>query len=240
VRLVVYPAIAGVLFIVTLLSAVVIKEVRAIPRRLDINEETVFDSRLGHYDVRLKERKYIPIEVDQDGVPVVIMEGQKHHHPVRITQFALGAYEHFLETGDHAAKASFLKSATWLRNNLRKHGDFYYWEYTFRSYGHPGGEKVPWFSAMAQGQGASVLLRAFLTTGEKSYLEKARDAIEPTLHDLSVGGISVVRGSDYVFPQEYVTTRGPTQATLFDHGRRDVSDVFTKVRSRSIQHVSSD
>jgi hypothetical protein len=93
-----------------------------------------------------------------------------------------------------------------LRDNLAKRNGFFYWEYTFEIE-YPGGlHKNPWFSAMAQGQGVSVLLRAFCETRQQEYLSAAQKAIEPIFHDLSEGGISVVKQDDYIFPQEYPTS----------------------------------
>ena len=140
---------------------------------------------------------------DREGIPLDVVGGRQHYHPVQISQFALGAHEHYIDTADATARASFLKIARWLSQSLVKRGNYSYWEYTVENPSHPGGLGVPWVSAMAQGQGASVLVRAFRDTGDETYLRKAREAITPIFYDLSVGGVSVVRGSDYIFPQEY-------------------------------------
>jgi len=161
---------------------------------------------LGYYlDFSEQKYTYAKYTFDEKGIPLFIISAGSYYHPVLISQFALGAYEHYLKTNDTIAKEKFLACADWLKENLKQRENFYYWEYKFKDL-HPGHiVEVPWVSAMAQGTGVSVLVRAFSTTGEITYLETAKKAIIPIFHDLSVGGVSVVKGENYIFPQEYPT-----------------------------------
>jgi heparosan-N-sulfate-glucuronate 5-epimerase len=163
---------------------------------------------LGHYYIKLGDRKYAKKEqmvFDKTGIPLFNTAGQQYYHSVYISQFALGAYEYHLDHKASTAREDFLRCASWLKHTLKRQRDFYYWEYTVRNPYHPGLGEPPYFSAMAQGQGASVLLRAFAETGEDAYLQAAKAAIRPICFDLSAGGVSVVQGEDYIFPQEFVT-----------------------------------
>jgi len=186
--------------------ALVAYESLPVPKERGLNlQELRSGPMLGPYYVKL-ERKYLQSGnvFDKNGVLVSEIQGAYHYQPVAISQFALGAYEHYLERGDMEARTAFLRCADWLRGNLKKKGVFHYWEYTFENSFAPNGlYRVPWFSGMAQGQGASVLLRAFSETEDPGYLRAAEKAIAPLFHDFSEGGASVVRGDDYVFPQEY-------------------------------------
>lgn len=194
--------LATFVFLILITALVLCIEIKRIQKPWVLNEEFYLqNSSLGRYFIDLS-RKYLrgPI-LDRDGVP--LCEG--YYHPVYISQYALGAFDYYLTTGNKEAKKAFLTCAAWLRDNLVKHNGFFYWEYTFEN-DFPGGlYKNPWFSAMAQGQGVSVLLRAFCETRQQEYLSAAQKAIEPIFHDLSEGGISVVKQDDYVFPQEYPT-----------------------------------
>ncbi|NVM20300.1 MAG: hypothetical protein HWN68_00785 [Desulfobacterales bacterium] len=194
--------------IVCFASIILYKEISYIPSPILIPDGMEIQSNvLGHYYRDYSQRysniskKYI---FDRNGVPTYHLKGNCYYHPVRISQYALGAFEYFLDTGNNDAKNAFLTCAEWLTNNLRKHGKFFYWEYRF------GHTDVPWFSAMAQGQGASVLLRAFSETHDKKYLHSARKAIEPIAHDISQGGVSVLKENTYLFPQEY-STNSPSE-----------------------------
>jgi heparosan-N-sulfate-glucuronate 5-epimerase len=164
---------------------------------------------ISGYYIDLSQRKFLHVDYtfDDNGIPLFTTGGSTYYHPEIISDFALGAYEHYLKTKDETAKEKFLLCADWLKDNLTRRGNFYYWEYhTLKGPWFPGQvEGLPWVSAIAQGSGASVLVRAFSLTGKASYLEMARNAIIPIFYDLSVGGVSVVKGENYIFPQEYPT-----------------------------------
>jgi heparosan-N-sulfate-glucuronate 5-epimerase len=142
-------------------------------------------------DVKYTGAKYT---FDGNGIPLYTNDNGNYCHTVLISQFALGAYEHYLKTRDTTAKEQFFVCADWLRDNLKLRGNFYYWEDTL---------PLPSVSAMSQGEGASVLIRAFSATGEATYLETAKEAIIPIFYDLSEGGVSIVKGENYIFPQEW-------------------------------------
>jgi len=202
-------ALGFFLSIIAFVFLALYKEITYQPYPTEISQGiNLEDANLGQYYIDFTEAKYLGKKVysDQNGVPLYQINEKNHYHPVYISQYALGAYEYYLKTGDKIAKDNFLSCADWLRDNLKKYGDFFYWEYTFENTSFPGGlNKVPWFSAMAQGEGSSVLLRAFCETNNEEYLKSARKAIEPIFHDLSEGGISVVKKDKFIFPQEYPT-----------------------------------
>jgi hypothetical protein len=165
-----------------------------------------------HYYIDFSKMKYLDINqhstvsFDREGIPKYYISSKEHYHPVYICQYALGAFEHYLKTGDKKARAIFLQCASWLKDNLRQHKGFFYWEYNYEMKEYSGAlDKIPWFSAMAQGEGVSVLVRAFLETKQKDYLLAAEKAIEPIFHDLRDGGVSVIKNDDYFFPQEFPT-----------------------------------
>jgi heparosan-N-sulfate-glucuronate 5-epimerase len=169
-----------------------------------------------HYYIDFSKMKYLDVNshsmvsFDSEGIPKYYINSKGHYLPVYICQYALGAFEHYLNTGDKKARAIFLQCASWLKDNLRQHNGFFYWEYNYENEfyesEYPGAlDKVPWFSAMAQGEGVSVLIRAYLETGQDNYLLAAEKAVEPLFHDLLDGGVSVVKNDSYFFPQEIRT-----------------------------------
>jgi hypothetical protein len=198
--------LATFVFLFLIIALVLCIEIKRIPKPWALNEEFHLpNSSLGRYYIDFTERKYFygAIHLDRDGVPL----WKGYYHPVYISQYALGAFDYYFNTENKEAKKAFLTCAAWLRDNLAKRNGFFYWEYPFENTEYPGGlHKNPWFSAMAQGEGVSVLLRAFCETRQQEYLSAAQRAIEPIFHDLSDGGISVVKQDDYIFPQEYPTS----------------------------------
>jgi heparosan-N-sulfate-glucuronate 5-epimerase len=199
-------------FIVLLMSCcllvlfILFEEISAIPRLQEATMRiNLKDPFLNGYCITYMNKYPAKRTIfDGNGIPLIVRDGKVFYNPVKISQFALGAYFFYLRTGNDQARQSFLKCAKWLEANLKKYGKFYYWGYYFEI-DYPGIKSMPYFSAMAQGQGASVLLRAYVETNDKSYLHAAQKAIQPIFHDMSAGGISVIRNNNYVFPQELST-----------------------------------
>lgn len=106
------------------------------------------------------------------------------YNPTTIAQWAMNNYEYWLHTGDERAKAEFLSHARWLRDRgMDSRGRFpYRWNYPGR------GLRSPWYSAMAQGIGMSVLVRAYTQTGEQSFLTAAQRALGPMTVKTTSGG----------------------------------------------------
>src|SRR5690606_6368149 len=79
----------------------------------------------------------------------------------------------------------------------------YHCDFTFAD----GILKSPWVSALAQGQGISVLTRAHQLTGERRYLDRARQALAPLLVPLSEGGVRSRIDGRWDFLEEYPLPR---------------------------------
>jgi len=62
----------------------------------------------------------------------------------------------------------------------------------------------PWLSAMAQGQGASLLVRLYGATGEEEFADAAGRALRPLRVPVAAGGTQAQLG-DGPFPEEYPT-----------------------------------
>jgi hypothetical protein len=73
-----------------------------------------------------------------------------------------------------------------------------------RPYPHTYPLEPPWVSAMAQGEGASLLVRVHAATGEERYAEAARRALRPMRVPSADGGASALL-EGRPFPEEYPT-----------------------------------
>lgn len=191
------------------ISFILYKEISYIPPPYEVNQKiNLYAPVLGYYYIDFSFKYLVESKgyiFDRNGIPLYQEDGKYYYFPVLISQLALGAYDYYLNTKDINAKNIFLKCADWLYNTLRKHGNFFYWE-NESGLDYPGAlHKSQWFSAMAQGEGASVLLRAFSETKKEEYLQAAKKAITPIFYELSEGGISIVKGNNYIFPQEFPT-----------------------------------
>jgi len=158
------------------------------------------DAIKGYYnDLRLKA--YWKGERDEEGIPIsVTSQGRKPYFPVTITQFALGHYDLWLETGDQRHLEEFLKAADWLLSSQDEQGG---WDV----FGQLSMDVISPYSAMAQGQAISVLLRAFLETKNEKYLTSTERALELMLLPVQKGGTARYVGKDLFL--EEVVTRDP-------------------------------
>lgn len=137
--------------------------------------------------------------------PLPLLAGTERPLHVGATQWGLGCYERYLagegEAWLHAVcDCADELIATQEQDGLLKGG----WLHG-RPLAHTFPLNPPWLSGMAQGEGASLLVRLFLKTGVERYAEAARRALLPLALDVADGGVrALLRGRS--FPEEYPTT----------------------------------
>jgi hypothetical protein len=124
---------------------------------------------------------------------------------VKVAQWGLGSYERFLagegeDRLDWAIQAGRHLVETQERAGPHEGG----WEFLV-PYAHTFDVRPPWISAMAQGEGASLLVRLHHETGDDSFAEAALRAVKPLSSEPRVGGVVAPLGEG-AFPQEYPTT----------------------------------
>ncbi|WP_081614396.1 D-glucuronyl C5-epimerase family protein [Novipirellula maiorica] len=153
-----------------------------------------------HIDMREKARPYKG--PSKDGFPLRNQNNEGLQLlPVTITQMALGHYDCWLEDQDPERKETIRRCADWL---VQQHGPcpnkMNGWSYQF-DHGRLS-IKAPFISAMGQGQGISVLVRAHKIFGDDRYLETAKVALEPFYYPVDQGGVTAYT-SDGVAFEEY-------------------------------------
>lgn len=136
-------------------------------------------------------------ESDTDGIPVnVLSNGKTVYFPITIAQMALGIYDLWLERKDSIQMLRFLKLAEWLKTNQDSSGGWINpWNYT-----RPGA--LTNYSAMAQGEGISVLARAFIQTGDSSFTEAAGKAYSNMMRAVENGGCTYYTDGE-IYLEEY-------------------------------------
>jgi hypothetical protein len=140
---------------------------------------------LGYYN-DLSGKVWWNGPVDEAGVPLNwASDGQPVHFPITILQKALAHWDTWLGIGGDAPehRAAFLQLARWALNSQDESGGWETWTTL-------GLESATPYSAMTQGEGISVLVRAFSATGEQAYLEGARQALPLLITPLEKGGTS--------------------------------------------------
>ena len=142
-----------------------------------------FESIRGYYNnmtekITLDKERYYSEEV----ITVKDEKNVDYYFPIAVFQYGLGAYDLFLLGKDkELMHKKFFAQLEWAFENQNENGSWKNFEHAF--------PKSP-YSAMAQGEGCSILIRGYVDTGNKKYLDAARKALDFMLVSLEDGGTS--------------------------------------------------
>ena len=137
----------------------------------------------GYYNNMKEKVSYMPHLVDSDEMPVLHTEsGEVFYFPVAIFQFSFGLLDFYYETGEEKYLKKFRQCAEWAICNQMENGAWDNFSYIYNN--NP-------YGAMAQGEGASFLLRAYKLFDDKKYLNAAEKAIRFMLTDVKDGGCTL-------------------------------------------------
>jgi hypothetical protein len=161
---------------------------------------------LGEYYMPFLAKADYPGQYDQNGIPLLDYRGKLglQYNPIAIAQYGLGNYNLFRRAGDLERRGKFLRVADWLVANLEQNPfGLWVWNHHFDwEYRTP--LKAPWYSGLAQGQGISVLVRAYQETQEVIYLDAAGRAFAPFLKTVDQGGVVCSDGDGRTWFEEYI------------------------------------
>jgi peptidoglycan/xylan/chitin deacetylase (PgdA/CDA1 family) len=125
--------------------------------------------------------------------------GQQMH--VATAQWGLGAFERYLANEGEEWRAAAIGAGDYLLDNQEPDGSWFHGMAMPHSYLL----EPPWISGMAQGEGASLLVRLHEETGEERYADGALRALEVLRKPVRDGGARAVLGGGPFF-EEYPTT----------------------------------
>ncbi len=119
---------------------------------------------------------------------------------VNVAQYGLGCYERWLAEEGEVWLHGALDTGRYLLARQEQDGSWLHHE----AFEHTLPLAAPWRCAMAQGEGASLLVRLYLETGESSFAEAALMALLP-LSRRSDGGGVCARLNGAPWPEEFPT-----------------------------------
>jgi heparosan-N-sulfate-glucuronate 5-epimerase len=172
-----------------------------------INPRASF-SELGEYYMPFAEKADYPGHHDPSGIPMLNYHGRigLQHNPIAIAQWGLGNYNIHRQASNSSRQEKFLKAADWLCNRLEPNSrGFAVWNHNF-DWEYRTTLKPPWYSALAQGQGISLLVRAYRETRSANYLEVATRAFQSFLASTDEGGVSFTDNHGDLWFEEYIVS----------------------------------
>jgi heparosan-N-sulfate-glucuronate 5-epimerase len=162
--------------------------------------------RLGEYYMVFAEKARYAGYFDEAGIPMLDYRGRigRQYNPIAIAQYGLAHYNAFCRTRNPASWDKVLHVAEWLTAHLENnpHGvalwnHHFDWEYreTLRA---------PWYSALAQGQGISLLVRAHQFANDGKYADAAERAFAAFLRSMEEGGVTFTDEKGDLWLEEYL------------------------------------
>ena len=197
--------------------------------------------KLGEYYMLFAEKADYPGAYDSDGIPLLDYHGSigPQYNPIAIAQYGLGNYNLFRQGGDVARKKKFFLTADWLCAHLEQNpqglavwNHHFDWEYRDML-------KAPWYSALAQGQGISVLVRAYKESEDERYLEAAKRALASFFHPTDAGGVAFTDDHGDLWFEEYLVSPPTHILNGFVWAAWGVYDYFLATNDRSAQELFS-
>ena len=156
----------------------------------------------GYFNSMTEKVLKEPYLVNSEELPMNHSETGDVVFPVTIFQYGLGLYDLFLENDDVRYMDKFMQLANWAINNQATNGA---WD----NFGFFQSEAP--YGSMCQGEGASLLVRAYHYTKNGIYLDAAQKAIDFMLLPRSEGGTSDYTGGEltlYEFTNRPIVLNG--------------------------------
>jgi heparosan-N-sulfate-glucuronate 5-epimerase len=206
---------------------------------------------LGEYYMLFAEKADYAGTRDSSGVPMLDYRGNigPRYNPIAIAQYGLGNYNLFRQSNDPDRRNKFLLAAEWLCSHLEtnSHG-LAVWNHHF-DWEYRDALKSPWYSALAQGQGISVLVRAHQMRGEREsggkdsgdshYLDAAQRALASFYQPTDAGGVAFTDNRGDLWFEEYIVSPPTHILNGFIWAAWGVYDYFLLTKDTSARELFS-
>ena len=158
----------------------------------DMGKCFAVDSIKGYYNNLTEKVTKLPDLLDNKKLPLLNIGQKEVEMPVAIFQYGLGSYDLYLQTGDKRYREKFIVTVDWAIENQDEKGRWntFFYVYPDSPYG-----------AMSQGEGASLLLRAYILSGDEKYLKAAKKALDYMLTPVEKGGTTFYQNDDIIFAE---------------------------------------
>jgi len=197
-------------------------------------------SNLGQYYMKFSYKAHYNGDFDKKGIPMLNYHGDigLQYNPIAISQWGLGNYNIYKEKKNNTENyKKFINSADWLVNNLDKNfNNVYVWNHTF-DWTYKQTLINPWYSGLAQGQGLSVLVRAYDETNDKKYMEAMHRVIDSFFCSTDNGGITFTDSDKDIWLEEYIVNPPTHILNGFIWGIWGVYDYWLLTSDKKIKNL---
>jgi heparosan-N-sulfate-glucuronate 5-epimerase len=196
---------------------------------------------LGEYYMLFAKKANYAGAHDSAGIPQLDYRGKigRQYNPIAIAQYGLGNYNFFRRSGSAECRDKFLQVADWLVLHLEKNSQGlavwnHHFDWEYRNTLH-----APWYSALAQGQGISVLVRAhqLARKDDSRYLSAAQQALASFFKPLAEGGVTFTDEQGDLWFEEYIVSPPTHILNGFIWAAWGVYDYFLATRDQSAQEL---
>ena len=163
---------------------------------------------LGEYYMLFAEKANYQGFYDSSGVPQLDYHGHigLQYNPIAIAQYGLGNYNLYRRAAKAERRRKFFVAADWLCSHLEQNAQGlavwnHHFDWEYRDTLH-----APWYSALAQGQGISVLVRAHKESRDARYLDAAQRALACFHVATRDGGVAFTDESGDLWFEEYIVS----------------------------------
>ncbi len=194
---------------------------------------------LGEYYMPFLEKADYAGVFEGAGIPMLDYRGRigRQYNPIAIAQWGLGNFNHFCRTRNPARRAKFLLASDWLCDHLEQNpAGVFVWNHHFDwEYRTP--LRAPWYSALAQGQGISLLVRAYRETNHAAYRIAAERAFASFQKSPADGGVAFTDRNNDLWFEEYIVTPPTHILNGFIWAAWGVHDYFLATQNNSAQEL---
>ena len=203
----------------------------------EVNRNSKLDQ-IGQYYMSFHYKADYDGEHDNLGIPMLNYHGDigLQYNPIAISQWGLGNYNLWKDTDSDQRYNNFIKVADWLVDNLNQNSNgLYVWTHEFDWVYKQKLEK-PWYSGLAQGQGLSVLTRAYYETKNKEYLDASKKVYDSFLVNVENGGVTDIDANKNLWIEEYIVNQPTHILNGFIWGLRGIYDYWLLTGDKDIKY----
>ena len=205
----------------------------------EVNDLANYDQ-LDQYYMKFHSKAEYQGSYDKKGIPQLNYQGDIgiQYNPIAIAQWSLGNYNLWKKNHSQEYYEKFIQGSDWLHNNLNlNQNNVYVWEHHF-DWVYKENLISPWYSGLAQGQGLSVLCRAYNITSDNKYLDSIEKVYQSFLIDVKNGGVTFTDKKGDIWIEEYIIKNNPTHILNgFIWGLWGIYDYWLLTKNQNIKKL---